>query len=472
MTELHWFALICASIAAPAAAWHALLYKRDPRAAWGWIAVCLIFPLIGAMLYVLFGVNRVRTKGSKLHLRSPFPLNEDHFPPPPPESLGTVPPEYAVQARTAYAITGRPLVGGNNVEVLFNGQQAYPPMLRAIEQAKEKIYLVTYIFEANTTGKRFAAALQRAKERGVEVRVLLDGVGEWAALPLGGRMLKRAGVPVERFLPPKLFPPQLSINLRCHHKILVIDGKEGFTGGMNIGDRYLTDNDNPHRVQDVHFHVRGPLVTQMEEVFLWNWGFATGHDTDPPSQMPPPAGPMACRTIPDGPNDERDKLPAIVASAFASAQESVALMSPYFLPPRDVIGAMQNAAQRGVRVDIIIPQRSDHLMVDRATRNMLWELLLYGVHVHFQPPPFAHTKLLLVDGHYALIGSANMDPRSLRLNFEFVVEVYDKTLSGKLLAHFNQVLSVSRQTSLEELDGRKPLPRTIDALCWLFSPYL
>lgn len=471
MTELHWFVLACHLLAGTIASWHALLYKREPRAAWGWIAVCLMFPLLGALLYVLFGVNRVRTRGSKLSQRSPFALDQA-LPPDDPATVGSVPLEYAVQARTAFSITGRPLLGGNHLDVLHNGEETYPAMLQAIDQAQEKVYIVTYIFEANETGKRFAKALRNAQDRGVDVRVLIDGIGEWSAWPLGGRMLQDMGVKVARFLPPHLLPPQLSINLRCHHKIMVVDGVVGFSGGMNIGDRYLAGNDNPHRVQDIHFRLRGPVVAQMEEIFLWDWGFATGQDTEPPSKMSPPCGDMACRTIADGPNEAHDKLPAIVTAAFNSAREHVAVMSPYFLPPREIIGAMQSAAQRGVQVQIILPAKSDHPMVDNATRNMLWELLMHEVRIHFQPPPFAHTKLLLVDGHYSLVGSANMDPRSLRLNFEFVIEVYHKQFCKALYEHFNKVLAVSRETSLEEVDNRKLWPHTRDAVCWLFSPYL
>jgi len=471
MTELHWFVLFCHLAAGTATSWHALLYKREPRAAWGWIAVCLIFPLLGALLYILFGVNRVRTRGSKLRQRSPFALDQ---PPPPedPATIGQVPEEYALQARTVFSITGRPLLGGNHVEILHNGEQTFPAMLEAIEQARERLFLVTYIFEANETGQRFARALRAAQDRGVDVRVLIDGVGEWSAWPRGGRMLQDMGVNVARFLPPQVMPPQLSINLRCHHKILVADGITGFTGGMNIGDRYLTSNNNPKRVQDVHFRIQGPVVSQMEEIFLWDWGFATGQETEPPERMSSPVGSMACRTVADGPNEEHDKLPAMITAAFNSARNHVAVMSPYFLPLREIIGAMQSAAQRGVQVQVILPEKTDHPMVDNATRNMLWELLLHGVEIHFQPPPFAHSKLLLVDEHYALVGSTNLDPRSLRLNFEFVIEVYDRDFTAGLSRHFETVLARSRQGSIAEVDGRGLFVHTRDALCWLFSPYL
>lgn len=470
MHLVHWVVLVVSVAASTVAAWHALLYKRDPRAAWGWIAICLIFPLFGPLLYILFGVNRVRTRGSKLGQKAPFELH--HLPhPADTEILANAPESFRLLARTSFAISGRPLLGGNDIQVLHNGEENYPLMLEAIENANDKIYLATYIFEGNETGKKFAAALGRAKKRGVDVRVLLDGIGNLSSIPKGSKVLEKEGVPLALFLPPKLFPPSLSINLRCHHKILVADAI-GFTGGMNIGDRYLAEKASPSGVQDIHFRITGPVVSQLEEVFLWDWGFATGKETTPPGVLPKPTGNVLCRAVSDGPNESHDRLPAIIAAACSSAKNRISIMTPYFLPPRELIGSIQNASQRGVQVEIVLPEVSDHQVVDYATRNMLWELLMHGVHVYFQPPPFSHSKLMLIDDKYSLIGSTNMDPRSLRLNFEFVVEVYDPGFTRSLLDHFEEIRQKSRLTSLEEVDSRSVLVRTRDSFCWLFSPYL
>lgn len=473
MLFVHWLFLACSLLAAGGAAWHALIFKRDPRAAWGWIAICLIFPLFGALLYILFGVNRVRTRGNKLSDKAPFEFRHDLDMPSESDKdiLANAPEDFELQARTSFAISGRPLLGGNSMEVLYNGEQNYPLMLEAIENAKEKVYLATYIFESNKTGKQFADALGRAKRRGVDVRVVLDGIGNISSLPRGSKVLKKQNVPLAMFMPPRLFPPNLSVNLRCHHKILVAD-EIGFTGGMNIGDRYLASGDSPARVQDIHFRVKGPIVSHLEEVFLWDWGFARNSDATPPSSLPSPAGNVICRAISDGPHESHDKLPAIISAACSAAKQSICIMTPYFLPPRELVGAIQSAAQRGVRVEIVLPEVSDHRLVDHSTRNMLWELLIHGVHVYFQPPPFAHSKLMLVDNQYSLIGSTNMDPRSLRLNFEFVLEVYDGAFTRSLLEHFEEIRDKSRLTCLDEVDGRSLLVRTRDSLCWLFSPYL
>jgi cardiolipin synthase len=328
--------------------------------------------------------------------------------------------------------------------------------------------------DSDKTGRAFIAALSDAVGRGVDVRVILDGVGEYYSFPRAGTLLKRAGVPVARFLPPKLLPPSLFINLRNHCKILVADGKVGFTGGMNIGDRHLAgDLSDASRVQDIHFRVRGPVVSQMEQVFLAHWSFCTGTQTPCPFEGGgDKEGDALCRLVVDGPNDDMDRLTVVFMGAVAAARHRVFIMTPYFLPSRDFIGALQTAALRGVDVRVILPSKSNLPYVKWASDNMLWQLLQQDVRVYYQPPPFVHSKLFLVDDFYAVVGSANLDPRSLRLNFELVLEIFDPALNKSLADRFMQALTKSRETSLAEMDGRPLLVQIRDSLCWLFSPYL
>jgi cardiolipin synthase len=477
MHVIHGILITLLTLLVVATAGHALLYKRDPRAAWGWIAVCLIFPLLGPFLYFLFGINRVRTRARKLERRSPFRITADHEPPE--DGYGKlissfqVPHETADIARISDAVTRWRLVGGNGIEVLHNGEQAYPAMLEAIEASKRSLYLTTYIFETNETGSRFIEALGRAAQRGVDVRIMLDGVGELYSVPRASRLLKRRGVRTARFLPPTLFPPTLHINLRNHRKILVADGWICFVGGMNIGDRHLAEKEtNPSRVIDMHFLLKGPVSSQIERAFLEDWGFITGEHTLPALAPVAHHGGAFCRTIVDGPNEDLDKLGTVLQGAISSARRRVLIMTPYFLPPRGLIAAMQTAALRGAIVTIILPSKSNLPFVDWATRNMLWELLQKGVRVYYHPPPFVHTKLFVVDEHYAQIGSGNLDPRSLRLNFELNVEIYDRGFAGALASHVEHCLKRSSQVSLTDLDGRGLAVRFRDALAWLFSPYL
>jgi cardiolipin synthase len=477
MHVLHWLAIGLGVLLASLAAVHALLYKRNPSSALGWIAVSLIFPPIGALLYFLFGINRVRTRAKKLEKRSPFriefgyerPENEEDYS----KSDVPVPRDLSQIFRVSEAVTRRPIVGGNRIQMLHNGEEAYPPMLEAIENAKSSVFLATYIFDSDRTGRRFIDALTRAAKRGLDVRVLIDGVGELYAFPRAGTLLKKQKVNIRRFLPPKLFPPTIHINLRNHRKILVADSRVAFMGGMNIGDRHLAQNtNNPSRVRDVHFRVEGPVVIQLEKVFLEDWAFCGGEQKRVPPDFSIQAGNVISRTIVDGPNEDLDKLATILTGAVSSAKHCISIMTPYFLPSREIISALQVAALRGVEVDIILPLKNNLPFVHWATRNMLWELLQKGVRIYYQPPPFVHSKLFIVDNHYAQIGSANLDPRSLRLNFELVLEIYDKETAVNLEAHVKKCRDTSKEIFLGEMDTRPIGLRIRDAMAWLFSPYL
>jgi len=457
---------------------HALLYKRDPRAALGWIAVCLAFPLVGALLYLVFGVNRVRTRARKLRRLTAFPIEFTYERGEPVRraemSRFELPRKWVDLARVGEAVTGHPLVAGNDLEPLHNGEGAYPAMLEAIEGAREYLYLTTYIFETNGTGRRFIDALARARERGVDVKVILDGIGELYTWPRAGTLLHRHGVPVARFLPPKLVPPTLHINLRNHRKILIADGRAGFTGGINIGDRHLVaDPTRPDRTVDTHFRLRGPVVLQMALTFLEDWRFCTGEDCALPAPaQDAPGGKAVCRIIADGPNEDMDKLSVILIAAIATARARIGIMTPYFLPSREMIAVLQSAALRGVDVTLVLPAKNNLPYVHWATRNLLWELVHRGVHVYYQPAPFVHTKLFVIDDGYAQIGSANIDPRSLRLNFELNVEVYDRRFVARLARHIEDTRRRSHEVTLAELDDRSLPVRVRDAVAWLFSPYM
>jgi len=467
-------ALLFHAVLAPATAIHALLYKRDSRAAFGWIAVCVLFPLGGPVIYLFFGLNRTRDRAKRLGLGQ---LTVGHErgqaidqPHPLPASVRA---GFRNLAGIGQGLSRHALIEGNAVDSLVNGEAAYPAMLEAIKRAKKHILLTTYILGNDQTGRSFFKALSGAQMRGVDVRVLIDGCGDWYSIPRASRVLRRAGIRVARFLPPRLLPPSLSLNMRNHHKILVIDDVIGFTGGMNIGDRHLVGQPgNRHATADLHFCLRGPVVAQMREEFFRMWHFATGQRDAPPLLASRRRGNFACRTITDGPDEDLDRLTMLLTAAIAEARQSIRIMTPYFLPPRELIGALQAAAIRGVEVTVVLPEKNNLPYVHWATRNMLWEVLFRGVQVHYQPPPFNHAKLFIVDGYYSLIGSTNWDPRSLRLNFELQVEVYGEEFASPLIDYFDQARDGGRQVTLEEVDSRGFVVRFRDAICWLFSPYL
>ena len=449
-----------------AAAGHALLKKRRPQSALGWIVVCIMLPAIGPFLYFLLGINRVRLRAQRL--LEPWHELLEH-----PEGGDALAGKFLGLRNLSGAVTGKPLVGGNTVRLLENGEEAFPEMLQAIRNAKTRVLLASYIFDNDTIGREFIDALAGAVERGVTVRVLVDGFGSLYSWPSAYRLMKRRDIPVARFLPPKLLPPSFYLNLRNHRKILIADGEIGFTGGMNIREHHMLDAPGRHNVADVHFELTGPVVQQMERVFRRDWQFAAGEPVHgPTARSADPAGQSLCRVIEDGPGENLDKLPMILVGAVAAAQKSIEIMTPYFLPPDELVGALQTAALRGVRTSVVLPARNNLFYVHWATRNMLWQLLQRGVRIYYQPAPFVHSKLFIIDGEYAQIGSANLDPRSLRLNFELNVEIFDAVFVGSLVEYFDTARSRSAEVSLEEMDGRRLGAKFRDAFAWLFSPYL
>ena len=432
----------------------------------------MIFPVAGPIGYLLFGINRVRTRARVLAIEHPFVAEDATATPPAPIPVRLKPAQRQL-ARIAQSVTRRPLVGGNRIEPLRNAESAYPAMLDAIDSARRQVLLASYIFDADASGRAFVEALVRAHDRGVDVRVIVDGVGELYSFPAISRLLRARGIRVARFLRPRLFPPALHINLRNHRKILVIDAETGFTGGMNISDRHWVvppRSDRP--VADMHFQLRGPVVRQLAEVFLEDWGFCTGRHETLDSGDTAPAGDAVCRAIKDGPNEDIEQLSTVLLGAIGAARRRIAIVTPYFLPSAEMIAALSSAALRGVEVSVIVPRRSNLPFIDWATRNLLAEPLAHGVRVFCQPQPFAHTKLFLVDGHYCQIGTANIDPRSLRLNFELAVETFDDTLSRTLWGDVSRMLAHATAVSAEEIATRPLGARLRDALAWLATPYL
>ncbi len=471
-------ALVVLAVAAAAsvlAAGHALINKRDPRSSLGWIAVCLLAPGLGAVLYWMFGINRIRTRARKYQRRRPgLGAKGSSDAGSPGEVLSElVPVEYRPLVHTAAAVTRRPLLPGNRVHALYGGEQAYPEMLAAIDGARSSVCLASYLFDGDGTGRAFASALRRAAAGGAEVRVLLDGFGQLMSRPSCRGVLADAGIRYAEFLPLDRLGSRIHVNLRNHRKLLVVDGRLGFTGGMNIGDRHVAERAGPRVSRDVHFRVTGPVVPQMAEAFAEDWAFATGEPFEPaaPQEISDPS-PALCRGVSDGPNEDFEKLLWIILGACHAARSRLRVMTPYFVPTRSLIAGLCAAALRGVEVDVMVPGKTDHPLVNWASRAMLGELLEHGVRVYLQPAPFDHTKLLLVDDVYSLVGSANLDPRSLRLNFEFNLEVYDQTLTRELAQHFDREVARAEEVSREDLERRPLAVQLRDAFAKLLSPYL
>lgn len=464
----------CLLVVAIYSATHALIYKKDSRAAFGWIAVCIFLPLFGPLLYFIFGINRVHKRARAL--ANPFSDETSHKQSDviSIELLKQIPNSLENLQKISNRITELPLIGGNQIDVLYSGEQTYEEMLKAINIAKEYIYLCVYIFKRDKVGKQFIQALIDAKNRDVNVYVLIDGIGELYSWRKVRRKLVRNGIQVHLFLPPKLMPFNFSINLRNHRKLLVIDDEIGFVGGMNISAEYFQkDQIEEESLKDIHFKITGNLSQQLRHVFELDWYFIGRKiSTTAKTKVSNSVAPTICRAIMDGPGENLDHLSIILLSAINSANHAIILMTPYFLPSRELIGALQTAALRGVSVTIILPGQNNLSYVHWASRHMLWELLENGVDIYYQPAPFSHSKLFVIDNQYSLIGSANIDPRSLRLNYEIGVEVYEVDFATKLNSYAQNILKTCRQVTLEEVDNRSLPIKIRDGIAWLFTPYL
>lgn len=455
---------------------HVVLYKRDSRAAIGWAGVIWLAPVVGPFLYFLLGVNRIRRKARRLK-RQLGPVKpgphvdpadvDPESPCPGAEHLGTL-------VRLVGNVTGRPLEPGNRVTPLHGGEEAYPAMLAAIAAAGRSVALSTYIFDNDRAGRAFADALAAAVARGVEVRVLIDDVGSHYTWPSIVGRLRRGGVRVARFLPQLLPWYYPYANLRNHRKILVVDGTVGFTGGMNIRAGHDASLHPKRPIRDLHFRIDGPVVARLQEVFADDWEFCTGEALQGERWFPGPTGdgPIYARCVRSGPDDDFEKLRTALFGALSCARESVRIVTPYFLPDPGLISALNVAALRGVEVDILLPQRNNLRLVQWASTAELWQVLEHGCRVWLVGPAFDHTKLMLVDGVWSLIGSANWDPRSLRLNFELDVECYDPDLAAELGGLVRRKLEHATPVTLADVRNRNLLLRLRDGVARLLTPYL
>jgi cardiolipin synthase A/B len=457
--------------AAVIASAHVLLHKRDSRAATLWLGIIWFLPLFGPLLYLTFGFNRIRRRAITLGVMTRLKAAGKVLDPPQlkAEHLKTL-------AAVVQRIAKRPLTVGNKIEPLVNGDQAFPAMLQAIDAAESSISLCTYIFDNDQAGQKFIDALARAVQRGVEVRVLVDAAGSRYSWPPITWKLRHAKIPHAKFLPASIFTPWrvATINLRNHRKLLIADGCVAFTGGMNIRQGNLLSEKPKSPVQDLHFSVTGPVVAQLQEAFVSDWYFCTDEILKGKKWFPSlnSTGEVIARAITDGPDADFEKLRLTLLAALADAQSSVQIITPYFIPDAALVTALNLAALRGVKVDIILPQKSNLAFVRWASRAMWWQVLEHGCRIWLTPPPFDHSKLMIVDGHWVLLGSANWDARSLRLNFELNVECYGREFADEMKKVIRAKMTSAREVTLAQADKR-PLPAKLrDAIARLFSPYL
>ncbi len=443
---------------------HAALHKQDSWRALWWVTIMITLPGVGLLFYLLFGLE-----GSS----KPSHLNRAVLSLPDAPQHDTHPSRPSSVWDLTGVIAAVPDVPGNMVEPLCDGDQAYPAMLHAIEQATASITLMTYIFGHDVVGLAFARALQRACSRGVAIRVLIDGVGERYSWPSMVGTLQRLGITVRRY--PGLRPVLLSgFNRRNHRKLLIIDGQIAFSGGLNIRAQHVHALVGDRVHHDTHFRITGPVVTHLQAIFAEDWFFATGEDLQGAqwhAHTPQQVGKSCCRTLATGPQVQ-EKLKMLLLAAVTQAQRRLWIQTPYFLPDQSLLDQLALAICRGVDVRILIPGNNNLPFVHWASLAQARHVLDVGCQLLLGAGSFNHSKLFLADDHYAIIGSMNWDARSLRLNGELIIECLDANLNARLgnlwLHNAHRALPLSG----EVIRAWPVVAQVRNALARLFMPIL
>ena len=457
------------------AAIHATMSKRDVRSAVGWVGIILLSPILGAVIYAVAGINRMRRQSiiARGTLRNER-LRGEHVSVP--VSQGDYEtafgPHFGALKTLGDRVAG-PLRDGNLVEVLASGDETYDALCAAIDTAERSVILETYIFDRDRVGLRIAERLAAAVSRGVEVRVLIDAVGARYSVPSIVPYLRDRAIRVADFNGHVIVGLRLPYaNLRTHRKIAVIDGKIGFMGGMNIRAAFSGRG----AALDTHFRVTGPIVGDLLAVAADDWHFDTGElltgDAWRAASEPAEEASMMARVVVSGPDSNLETNHKVIMGAISVAERSVRIMSPYFLPDGILLGAIATAALRGVAVEIVVPAKNNLGIVARAMTAQFGETIRSGVRIFKAGTVFNHSKLMIVDDKWAYIGSSNMDSRSLRLNFEIDMEVHDRAFVRDLHARFDEAMEGASEVTQDTL-RRRPFPiRLLDRIFWLASPYL
>jgi cardiolipin synthase len=373
-------------------------------------------------------------------------------------------------------ILGHRLSRGDDVRLLIGGSEAYPSMLQAINGATRSIAMASYIFKDDPAGQQFVDALEKAMKRGVQVRVLIDFMGSSHGGRSVYRLLTAKGIPAHRFMPSLALPFVRYANLRNHRKLLIVDGNVGFTGGLNI-DVAFWPGLRPNNVipkDDVHFRLQGPVLSDLLSAFEQDWRFTTGEALDGETWhvSSNTMGTMHARGMLDGPDSDTRLTHAMILAALATAKQSVKIITPYFLPPPDIISALGVAAIRGVKIELMVPDPTNSLMVQWASVDYLQQVMEMGVKVWADGGDFNHSKIMVVDGSWVMFGSSNWDPRSLRLNFEFNTECHSTELAAQVEAYWQSQMAGAKTWKPPENERNSLILGLRNGIARLFVPML
>jgi len=367
---------------------------------------------------------------------------------------------------------GTPMIGGNTAELLVNGDEIFPAMTRDIRQAKTSVNLETYIFQPDRAGRQFADAMIAAAKRGVQVRLLVDAWG--SKLAELGKELEAAGVKVRKYRPLRLITIY-KVGKRTHRKILVVDGKIAYTGGLGIDDRWLGDARNPKEWRDTQVRVAGPVVDQMQAIFAEDWTYVTGEILVGQAFYPkrePTGGDVEAQAIKVSRGDASSLAKMLYYMAIQSSGKTLDIQNAYFLPDKQVRDALVAAAARGVEVRVMVPGRHNDIPMVRSSSWLHYgELLKGGVKIYEYLPTMMHNKTMTVDGVFSTIGSINFDSRSLNANAEESLAFYSRSLAEKVRRMFEDDRRRCEQITWEDWDTRGFPRRLSELVFWIWEPY-
>ena len=375
--------------------------------------------------------------------------------------------------RAMSAILTPALVPGNRVEALLNGDQTFPAMLSSIRSAQQSITFETYIFWSGSIGKEFAAALMERAKSGVKVHILLDWVGGQLEDALIARM-QQSGIEIRRYNTPHWYNLH-RLNNRTHRKLLVVDGRIGYTGGIGIADPWRGHAQDPQHWRDTHFRVEGPVVGQMQSAFVDNWMQVTGDvlHGEPYFPAPGPAGEHFAQVFTSSPGGGAESMQLMYLMSITAAAQSIRLSASYFVPDNVAVDTLVAALKRGVKVQIVLPgPHMDMGIVRRASRASWGKLLAAGAEIYEYQPTMYHVKVMMVDALWVSAGSTNFDNRSFSINDEANLNAYDAAFARRQIEVFEDDLRQSRRITLEEWESRPRLDKVLDWAASLLSSQL
>jgi len=453
-----------------------VIRRRRPSSALAWLAVIFFVPWVGLLLYLLIGRNRLPYLRIRKHARLQEKLRifQDRFRRHPNIVRPQLNPDVMSAVKLAERLGHMPILGGNDVELIADTDEVIDRIIADIDAAEHHVHLLFYIYGNDETGRRVSAALVRAARRGVTCRVLLDAVGSRTTLKTLGKDLSVHGVQVHAALPVGLFRRKMArIDLRTHRKIVVIDGSIGYTGSQNIINASYNHKNLVWR--DLMVRITGPVTLELQDVFVGDWYYDADEMLDDEAGLfpaVPSAGTVAAQTLPSGPNYPTENYQRLVVDTLHAASQRVIITTPYFVPDEAFLQAVQTAILRGVRVDLVVPKKSDMKMVDAAGRAYYDDLLEMGANVHLYAEGLLHTKAMSVDGEIAFIGSSNFDIRSFALNFEINMIFYGPEITQQLFDEQMRCIGQSVQITAEQWRARPTSRKLFQNIAKLFSPVL